>query len=64
MPLRGGFKPFNFENMISTYGLGWWPGHVPTTLGWFWVHARNTAHLRPRSKEWVKTKNLQIFDRA
>ena len=34
-----GSRPLKFENMILTYGLGWWPGHVPTTWGWFWVHA-------------------------
>ena len=41
-------------------GWGWWPAHVPTTSGWFLVHARNTAHLRPRSKEWVKSRKLKM----
>ena len=39
-------------------GWEWWPGHISTTLGWFWVHARNTAHLRPQSK-WVKIRKLK-----
>ena len=26
-------------------GIGGRPGHVPTFLGWFWVHACNTAHV-------------------
>ena len=32
---------------------------VPTTLGWFSFHARNSAHLRPRSKNGSKTRNLK-----
>ena len=36
------------------WGDGLDSGHVPTTWGWFWVHARNTGHLRPWSKEWVR----------
>ena len=38
---EGGCRPFNFKNMIFTYGLGWWPEHVPTTWRGFWVHTRN-----------------------
>ena len=33
------------------------PGHIPTFWGWFWVHARNVAHVRPRSKN--EAKNLK-----
>ena len=41
-------RPFTVENTILSYGLGWWRWHVPTTLGWFRVHASNTAHVRPQ----------------
>ena len=55
--LKGvGFGPINLENMT---------GHVPTFWGWFWVHARNIAHVRPRSKKWVqKLKPKLKGDRA
>ena len=33
-------------------------GHVPTFLGWFWVHAHNFTHVRPRSKNGAKHQNL------
>ena len=50
-------RPFNFENPNLTYGLGaiaW-----TCTWGWFWVHARNTAHLMPRSKNGSKYENFK-----
>ena len=34
-------------------------GHIPTFWGWFWVHARNAAHVRPRSKIVAKNQNLK-----
>ena len=35
---------------LLAYGLGWTPGHVPITWGWFWVHARNTAWAKMDQK--------------
>ena len=39
---------------------GWWPRHVPTTWGWFWVHVRNTAHVRPWSKNGSKADHFDV----
>ena len=59
--LKRGSRPFIFENTILSYGLGWWPGQVPTTWGWFWVHARNASHVRPRSKkQTAKRKEVEL----
>ena len=42
----------------------WWPGHLPTIWGKFWVHRYNIAHLRPRSKKMEpKIKNLKQGDK-
>ena len=52
---------FKGGSPLSTWKTRFWargwmrgPGHVPTFWGWFWVHARNTAHVRPWSKKWVQ----------
>ena len=52
----GGSRSFTFENMILSHGLGWWPRHLLTTWGWFWVHARNAAHVRPQIRKWAKNQ--------
>ena len=46
----GGGRPLTFKNILGC-GWGWWPGHEPTTWGWFWVHARNTDRVRPRREK-------------
>ena len=35
------------------WAMSWlqWPGHVPTTWGWFWVHVPNPINARPWSKK-------------
>ena len=50
----GGFRPIILETLILRYGLKGRLGHVPTFLGWFWVHAHNFSHVRPRSKNGAK----------
>ena len=57
--LRGGFRPFNFENSILTYGLGVMAWTRTNNFRVVLDHARNTAHLRPWSKEWVKNRKLK-----
>ena len=54
----GGFRPLNFENTILTYGLGVMAWTYTNNFRVLWVHARNTAYLRPRSKNGSKTGNL------
>ena len=34
-------RSFNFENMILSYGSGWWSGHVPTTKVFLHVNQGN-----------------------
>ena len=50
------------------WDMGWVGrlGHVPTFWGWFWVRARNVAHVRPRSKNEVqkltpKLKEIELW---
>ena len=40
------------------------PGHVPNFCGWFWVHVRNVAHVRPWSEKLGKNEILTNRDRA
>ena len=35
------------------------PGHIQTFWGWFWIHACNVAHVRPRSKNGAKNLDLK-----
>ena len=49
------------KTRFQAMGLGWWPGHLPTTWGWFWVHVHNTAHVRPQSKKWIKKRKLKVM---
>ena len=53
----GGFRPITFEKNRARSWRGR-PGHVPTFWGKFWVHTCNTAHVRPRSKNWGKNQNM------
>ena len=61
--IKGGFRPIILETLIMRYGLkGKARTHyVPTFLGWFWVHAHNFTHLRPRSKNGAKYQNDRVM---
>ena len=58
--IKGGFRTFDFEYTILTYGLGGGPGHVPTTLWWFWVHGRNTEASEQKMGRKLKTINNEV----
>ena len=55
----GGPGLSNLKTRFWPMGWGWWPGHEPTTWVWFWVHVRNTVHVRPRSIKWVKNWKIK-----
>ena len=59
--LRGGFRTIILETLILRYELKG-RGHVPTFFGWFWVHAHNFSHVRPRSKNGARHQNLNQED--
>ena len=51
-----GFRPIILETLIMRYGFeGERPGHVPTFLGLFWVHAHNFPHVRASEQKWGQT---------
>ena len=53
--MGGGFRPIILETLIMRYGLKGKGRTRPDFLGWFWVHAHNFTHVRPRSKKfWPK----------
>ena len=57
---KGGSGLSTWKTRFWDMGWGARPGHVPTFWGWFWVHARNTAHVRPRSKKWVQKPKSKL----
>ena len=54
--LQKKFRTIVLEAFILRYELKGMPGYVPKFLGWFWVHAHNFTHVRPRSKKGPKSK--------
>ena len=54
----GGVQAYNFGKLDFERWVE--EGHVPTFLGWFWVRVYNFAHVRPRSKNKAKNRNLHI----
>ena len=50
----GGFRPIILETLIMRYGLK----GKGRTRPEFWVHAHNFTHVRPRSKNGAKHKNI------
>ena len=63
MKLKGGGSSLStWKTQFCDMGCGGWPGHVPTFWGWFWVHARNVAHMRPRGKNEVQKPTPKLKD--
>ena len=58
--IRRTFKGLLFlkPRFLNT-GLRGRPGHILTFWGWFLVHVRNFAYVRPRSKNGAKNQNLK-----
>ena len=60
-----GSGPEFLEKRFWAMGQGPWPGHVPTTRRWFWVHKPNAAlgpESGPKSKNLDRAQLLTAFD--
>ena len=58
---EGGFRPFNFENTILSYGLGVMTHNLRVALGTCAPYCPCEAS---EQKYWSKIENLKICDRA
>ena len=59
--LLRGSRPFTFEDTILIYGLGLIAWTCTVNLMGVLGPCTHTAHVRPRSKKWVKKLKPQIF---